>query len=122
MKLGKNIKIIREVRCLSRDYMATSLNVSLSTYGKIERDEREVNTERLNCLAEILDVTPDCIINICDEILQKSNEISIENQYEQTYSKPGKQEDSLISTLVNQVDKLINQNNQLVSIIKNNGT
>ena len=101
--------------------MASSLNISLSTYGKIERGECEVNNKRIALLAEILGVSHDCIVNVCDEILQLNNEIKLNKLSPIEIAKSSEEDKNypLISTLVNQVDKLIRQNDKLVSIIEN---
>lgn len=63
MKVGSNIKKIRELRNYTQEYMAKSLDLSLSGYGKIERNESDVSIKRLEELSEILGVDINTILN-----------------------------------------------------------
>lgn len=63
-----NIKHFRELKKLSQEDMADKLNISPSTYGKIERGETNIIHKHLREIANILDVEvhqllPEYIIN-----------------------------------------------------------
>jgi transcriptional regulator with XRE-family HTH domain len=74
MSIGKNIKKFRELRNYTQAYMAESLGLSVSGYGKIERDETDVSITRLEEIARILDVNSGAIMNFDDKyILNLSN-------------------------------------------------
>jgi transcriptional regulator with XRE-family HTH domain len=62
-KIGQKIKKIRELRDFSRHYVASQLEISITTYGKIERDEIDITLTRLSKIAEILNVTITSIID-----------------------------------------------------------
>lgn len=51
MKLGNNIRKIREIRNIKQDYIAQQLGISLTSYGKLERDEVEITIVRANTIA-----------------------------------------------------------------------
>ena len=53
----KNIKKIRELKNLTRDYVADELKMSTSGYGKIERGEVDLTVSKLEKIAEVLDVS-----------------------------------------------------------------
>jgi transcriptional regulator with XRE-family HTH domain len=53
----KNIKKIRELKNLTREYVADELKMSTSGYGKIERGEVDLTISKLNKIAEVLDVS-----------------------------------------------------------------
>lgn len=55
MKVGQKIKTLREIRNYTQDYMASSLDLSTTAYGKIERDETEVTLTRIEQIAKILE-------------------------------------------------------------------
>lgn len=55
MKVGKKIKQLRELRNFTQQYMADQLNMSLSGYGKIERDESDITLGKLEAISKILD-------------------------------------------------------------------
>lgn len=74
MSIGKNIKKFRELRNYTQAYMAQRLGLSVSGYGKIERDETDVSINRLEEIARILDVNSGAIMNFDDKyILNISN-------------------------------------------------
>lgn len=55
MKVGDNIKKLRELRNYTQQYLADQLEISLSGYGKIERNETDVSLSRLQQIADILE-------------------------------------------------------------------
>ena len=119
MKIGNNIRIIREVRGYTREYMADKLNLFLNGYGKIERNETKLKDDRLSKFAIVLDVDIDCLINLCDDMILKKSINLHDNSNELSDSNSMLASDPLIIKLINQVDKLIDQNNRLVTIVDN---
>lgn len=55
MSIGENIKKLRELRNYTQSYMSEKLNMSLSGYSKIERDETDISFKRLQQIAEVLE-------------------------------------------------------------------
>lgn len=53
----KNIKRIRELKDLTREYVAAELNMSTSGYGKIERGEVDLTLTKLIQIANVLEVS-----------------------------------------------------------------
>lgn len=64
--IGRKIKKMRELKNYTQSYMAEKLNLSLSGYGKIERDETDVTLNRLQEIAEILETDYSSILNFDD--------------------------------------------------------
>jgi transcriptional regulator with XRE-family HTH domain len=58
-----NIKRFREIKNLTRDQLASELDMSLSGYSKLERGEVELTVSRLYQIAEVLQVPPSEILN-----------------------------------------------------------
>jgi transcriptional regulator with XRE-family HTH domain len=56
-----NIKKIREMKNLTREYVADELDMSTSGYAKIERGEVDLTITRLNNIALVLNVSVDFI-------------------------------------------------------------
>ncbi|MFN3917145.1 MAG: helix-turn-helix domain-containing protein [Flavobacteriales bacterium] len=54
MQVGEKIKKLRELKNFTQSYMAEQLGLSISGYGKIERDETEITLTRLQQIADIL--------------------------------------------------------------------
>lgn len=55
-KIGLTIKKIRELRNYTQEYMAESLKMSQTGYGKIERGETDITVNKIKQIAKILDV------------------------------------------------------------------
>ncbi len=56
LKVGNKIKKIREYKNYTQEYMAQSLGLSITAYGKIERDETEMTLTRLSQISKILTI------------------------------------------------------------------
>jgi transcriptional regulator with XRE-family HTH domain len=56
-KPGRSIRLIRESKHLSREYVAAQLGISSRALGNIENDKCSVTLERINELATILGVS-----------------------------------------------------------------
>ena len=63
MKVGENIKKLRELKNLTQQHLADELGISLSGYGKTERDETDITLERLQKISDILAVDPFTLIH-----------------------------------------------------------
>lgn len=72
MKIGSKIKIFREIKGISTKEMAHRLDMSLAGYSKIERDDVDVNTERLTRIAEELGTKPEDIIAFDERYVQNN--------------------------------------------------
>jgi transcriptional regulator with XRE-family HTH domain len=56
MKIGKNIRSIRELKNYKQEYMADQLGITQRAYSKIENDEVAINVDKLYDIANILQV------------------------------------------------------------------
>jgi transcriptional regulator with XRE-family HTH domain len=63
MKIGHKIKKLRELKNLSQENMAEELSMSVTGYGKIERNEVDVNFEKLEKIAQVFGVRVEDIIS-----------------------------------------------------------
>lgn len=79
MEIGKNIKQIRELKNISQDYMANALDISQSTYAKIENGQVIPKIDRLQQIASILEVDLSTLLNT-------SNNFTFNFQKEANYS------------------------------------
>ena len=62
-QIVENIKKFRELKNLTRDEIASKLEMSLSGYSKLERGDVELTISKLYRLAEILEVDISQILN-----------------------------------------------------------
>ncbi|WP_281224913.1 helix-turn-helix transcriptional regulator [Flavobacterium aquiphilum] len=74
----KNIKKIRELKNLTREYVADELEMSTSGYGKIERGEVDLTVSKLIKIAKVLNVSIEFIFKFDVQIL-----------FEETYNIKG---------------------------------
>jgi transcriptional regulator with XRE-family HTH domain len=72
MSIGKRIKKLRELRNYTQTYMSLELEISVSAYSKIERDETEISLKRLEQISKILNVSVNGIMQF-DEIVLIEN-------------------------------------------------
>lgn len=66
MSVGNNIKKLRELRNFTQSYISDKLNMSLSGYSKIERDETDISVRRLEQIAEVLETDVKTILDFDD--------------------------------------------------------
>lgn len=63
MNIGDNIKKIRELRNYYQEYVAQKLEISQPTYAKIENGTIIPKIDRLQRIAEILDIDMSFLLN-----------------------------------------------------------
>lgn len=69
----ENIRKIRELSGLTREFVASELNMSPSGYGKIERGEVDLTISRLFQIAEVFNVSPGSLIFLDISLVIKSH-------------------------------------------------
>jgi transcriptional regulator with XRE-family HTH domain len=80
MKIGQRIRKIREIKGFSQENLAFELGMSLTGYGKIERDEVSLNFNKLEKIASVLGVNPETIIGFDENVAFNNFNSKIENQ------------------------------------------
>lgn len=68
MKIGEKIRTLRELKNLKQENMATAMGISLTAYGNLERGETPITYDKLEQIANILQVTVQDIVNMPDEL------------------------------------------------------
>jgi transcriptional regulator with XRE-family HTH domain len=76
MKIGENIKKWREFRKITPKDMADRLDMSIQGYLKIEREEVDVKTDKIETISSILDVQPAMLFTNFNE----KNVVYVHNQ------------------------------------------
>lgn len=61
--IGKRIKVARNKKGYTQEYLAEKLEVSVAVLSRIERGNYKINLTRLNQICEILGVTEGEILN-----------------------------------------------------------
>lgn len=74
--------MLREFKNLSQENVADELNMSVAGYGRIERNEVDINIEKLEKLSHVLGVKPEDIISFDESALfKKANQQISSDQY-----------------------------------------
>jgi transcriptional regulator with XRE-family HTH domain len=60
---GEKIRMIREIRGYSQEYMACQLGMAQNSYSKIETGQTKLTVERLKNVADVLEVSSSDIIS-----------------------------------------------------------
>ena len=71
-QVNVNIRRIRELMGLTREHVASELNMSPSGYGKIERGEVDLTISRLLDISRVLNVHPSSLIFFDVEVFFKN--------------------------------------------------
>ncbi|MDO3425494.1 helix-turn-helix transcriptional regulator [Chryseobacterium sp. APV1] len=80
MILGNRVKMIRELKNYSQKYVSERLDISQAAYSKLETGETKITDEKLNQIAEILEVKPEDIKSFDSQKYFNSNG-NIEGDY-----------------------------------------
>jgi transcriptional regulator with XRE-family HTH domain len=79
MNIGDNIKKFRELKNITRETLSSKLNMSLSGYSKIERNEVDLTISKVQKIAEVLGVDLSQILNFdASQIFNVSNNNSVQ--------------------------------------------
>ena len=114
-KIGGVIKTFRELKKLTREFVADELEISVSTYAKIERDEQELTFSRIQKICKTLNITvcqlltiepsnilcvnENTIITPFDNVIKTKNE---EESYKEKYIRLLEEELQLLKANINQ--------------------
>ena len=105
MNISENIKKIREEKGLLQKQVATHINVSKSTYSKIEKSLRDVTVIELHKIAELFNITVDQIINYDDGL---PNEVILEEKNEdERFKLINKLDEEDKNTILKIIDKIL---------------
>lgn len=63
MNIAQKIKRIRQSKEFSQDYMASKLGISQRAYGKMESGEIKIDVNKLQQIAQVLDIEAGELIN-----------------------------------------------------------
>jgi len=86
MNVGEKIKKLRELKNYTQQHMAAELDLSLSGYGKIERNETDISVSKLEKIAKILETDISSILSFDEKHVfniseSKQTNVSMRDQY-----------------------------------------
>lgn len=117
MNVGDRIKKYRELKNLTQQHVAEALELSLSGYGKIERNETDISVSKLEKIAKVLGTDVSSILNFDDKnfinfIENKQAMVSMRDQHINTmeiFDKMVEQYKEEIAYLKSVIDKLMDK-------------
>lgn len=69
MKIGEKIRKVRELKNLSQENVVLELGMSLAGYGRIERNEVDINLEKLHKIALIFCIKPEDLLTFDEKFV-----------------------------------------------------
>ncbi|WP_144605718.1 helix-turn-helix domain-containing protein [Algoriphagus algorifonticola] len=127
----KIMRILRESRDYSQEYVANILNINQKTYSNLESGKSKLTLDRIQQLAEFYHVKPDYFLaNELPIINYNSGEYSrsivAAKIYNENKDKPNKlyeriisEKDIQINFLIGELETLKKEKNELLSLVKN---
>lgn len=119
-KIGTNLKKMRELKSLSRQYVADNVGLSLKTYSSIENDIVSPDVKTLEKLAETFNVSLVKFFDFDDKIILNNYGKHVDQFYVNQYGMDKAEKELYeknIASLKEENDYLKEQNKQLLSII-----
>jgi transcriptional regulator with XRE-family HTH domain len=120
--IGRKIKILRESKNYTQEYMASNLNISQNSYSRIENENVKISTDRLKEIASLLEVPSEYLISDQSPSLTFNNN---NNKIDKFYGhvsnlSEGEKDIWLISIkqLENQIKHLQSENERLLSLVE----
>jgi transcriptional regulator with XRE-family HTH domain len=119
-KIGERIKRLRESKNYTQDYLASKIGMSQNAYSKMETGGSKITVERLEKIAEVLDIPIDELLTEEQKVFNfDNNDIAIgyieHLQYENKES--AKMLHGQIEFQQKEIDRLLNMIELLISKI-----
>lgn len=123
MNIGDKIRKVRELKGYKQEYVADKVGLSVTAYGNIERNDSSLTFERLEEIANALEVTVQDILNIPEQF----NVQSIANSHVgfNCYDNRTVKDNELngykqaLENAQKEIEYLREQNQQLLKIVAN---
>ncbi len=91
--LSKNIRKYREIKGYSQEYMATELDISQSSYAKLENDSTKITVDRLFHISKLLQTEVSKLLDLKNQTIynQEFKDYSIYHQSVQNLHQENKE-------------------------------
>jgi transcriptional regulator with XRE-family HTH domain len=119
--IGNRIKRVREMKNYTQEFMAGQLNISQNTYSRIENETVKLTTDRLQKIANALDVPVEYLVNLDAPIYNFNNEhasIQYSGHFENIYDSQNEHLKKTIELLENQLKQVNRENERLMSLLE----
>lgn len=113
MKIGNKIHKVRELKNITAKDMADRLDMTLSGYQRIERDEVSINIERLLEIAGIFEMKPDELLTFDEKMVfnnygEKATQIGTNiNNYPEKFEQLHEEKTKLLEDKVKLQEEMI---------------
>lgn len=118
MKANEKLKQLRELHNWSQEHVSEKINITPSSYAKIERGETGLTLERLQQFAEIYNVEISEIVEPNKGSFYQVNENSSCNIYNHSTIHPTQTEIEKLHLTIQHKDELISKLNEQVADLR----
>ena len=119
MKIGQNIRKIRELNDLNQESVANMLGMSAVAYGRIERNESDISLKRIQQIAQALNTDVETLLNFDSKkhvVHMENNQGSIYTSI--NYGTVNAVSESLLEVLTKLNDDIVRLNNIILQNTK----
>lgn len=128
---GQKLRLFREFRNYSQEYIAEKLGITQTAYSRIENNQTKITAERLSQLADILNVPISELLSDKEPIIQCNNtpfpyQVSAQEDHwkelsenmKQRYEQVISSKDEKIAFLENEISNLRDERNRMLWLIE----
>jgi transcriptional regulator with XRE-family HTH domain len=126
MEIGDKIRKVRELKGYKQEYVADKLGMSVTAYGNIERNESSLSFERLQEIADVLEVTVQDILNIPEQLniqnITTAHQVGFSHTYNDNRNETKLESEAFKQTITHleeEIQYLREQNKQLMQLLNN---
>ena len=118
MKIGRHVKMLRELNGLTQDEMAEKLKMTTKGYTRIEHDLGNPNLPKIEKIAKIFDMTALEFLDFCENgasFYISSNNSQTSDNNGRNYYLFGKQGNELLLAELEKAEQTIQHKNELLA-------
>lgn len=119
MKIGQNIRKVRELNDLNQEAVAKMLGMSAVAYGRIERNESDLSLKRITQIAKVLNTNIETLLNFDSEkhVIQMENNQGV-IYTSVNYGTVNTGNEDLLKTIAHLNDNIVQLNNIVLQLTK----
>lgn len=111
---GNKLRLLREFRNYSQKYVAKKLGITQNTYSRVENNQTKITTERLQQIAEILNMPVSELVSSDDFVIHCGHSPSHHH-----HLSPGQEQlEHKIASLEHEIKGLHNEKNRILDLLE----
>lgn len=123
MSIHQNIRIVREMKGISQEVMASELNMSCSGYAKIERGVTKLQFDKLQKIAQVLNIDVIELINLSNQgliIMANDNKADNSSTILSSYYQGGNSDKDVekLSLIITHQQEMMKQKDMEIEALK----